>query len=137
MVMEETGTEGAINRATRILVVEDEGVVAMNLKMTLMSEGFDVLPIAMSADSALILTAQYHPDIVLMDIKIKGDKDGIDTAILITDHYHIPIIYTTAHFDDATVERAQATEHAAYLVKPFSDTELFQAINSAFKDGGL
>jgi CheY-like chemotaxis protein len=120
-----------MHEPARILVVEDEGVVAMNLKMTLMGKGYNVLPIAMSADTALTLTAQYHPQVVLMDIRIKGDKDGIDTAALITDHYHIPIIYTTAHFDDETVVRARATEHVAYLVKPYSDSELFESIDKA------
>ena len=71
-----------------------------------------------------------------MDIRIKGDKDGIDTATLITDHYHIPIIYTTAHFDDATVERAKATEPVAYLVKPYSENELLDAIGKALNGQG-
>ena len=137
MKLQGTGeTGGFINRTAKILVVEDEGVVAMNLKMTLMSEGFDVLPIAMTADTALTLTAQYHPDVVLMDIKIKGNRDGIDTATLITEHYNIPIIYTTAHFDEATVDRAKATEHVAYLVKPYSDHDLLSAIGSALEIAG-
>ena len=73
----------------------------------------------------------FSRNLVLMDIKIKGDKDGIDTATLLTEHYHIPIIYTTAHFDDATLERARATEHVAYLVKPYTDDELFSSIEKA------
>ena len=125
-----------MNEPAKILVVEDEGVVAMNLKMTLMGKGYNVLPIAMTANTALTLTAQYRPQVVLMDIRIKGDKDGIDTATLITDHYHIPIIYTTAHFDDETVQRARATEHVAYLVKPYSEQELFDAVDKALNGTG-
>ena len=125
-----------MDRPAKILVVEDEAVVAMTLKMTLMKKGYDVMPIAMSAETALTFTAQYHPHVVLMDIVIRGDKDGIDAASLITDHYHIPIIYTTAYFDDATVERAVATAHVAYLVKPYSDDELFDAIEKALNGKG-
>jgi DNA-binding NarL/FixJ family response regulator len=124
-----------MRKPASILVVEDEGVVAMNLKMILMGKGYNVLPIAISANTALTLAAQYHPQVVLMDIRIKGDKDGIDTARLISEHYHIPIIYTTAHFDPATVERAAETEHVAYLVKPYSESELFEAIDKALNGG--
>lgn len=122
-------------RKTRVLVVEDEGVVAMNVKMALLDGGYEVLPIAISAQTALTFTAQYRPDVVLMDIRIKGDKDGIDTATLITRHYHIPIIYTTAHYDEETVRRANETEHAGYLVKPYEDSELYALIEKTVNNG--
>ena len=122
-----------MNKPIKVLVVEDEGVVAMNVKMTLLDKGFEVLPIAISADSALTLTAQYHPDVVLMDIRIKGNKDGIDAAALISEHYRIPIIYTTAHQDDLTVQRANSTCHFGYLVKPYRDEDLFALIDKAVK----
>jgi DNA-binding response OmpR family regulator len=115
-------------RKIKVLVVEDEGVVAMNVKMALLDGGYEVLPIAISAGTALTFTAQYSPDVVLMDIRIKGDKDGIDTAALIYRHYNIPIIYTTAHYDEDTVMRAAETEHAGYLVKPYEESELFALI---------
>ena len=115
----------------KILVVEDEGVIAMNVKMALMRNGYEVLPIAMSAETALIMTAQYHPDLVLMDIRIRGDKDGIDTATLMSEHYNIPIIYTTAHYDEDTVQRAKKTEHAGYLIKPYREKNLIEMIESS------
>ena len=123
-------------RAIKVLVVEDEAVVAMSVKMTLMGHGYDVMPIAISADSALVLTAQFHPDVVLMDIKIKGDKDGIETAKLISSHYKIPIIYTTAFHDEDTVKRANATAPAGYLIKPYSNNELFMSIEKAYEGRG-
>lgn len=125
-----------MKRPARVLVVEDEAVVAMSVKMTLMGHGYEVLPIAISFDSALTLVAQYHPDVVLMDIRIKGDKDGIQAAALISMQYHTPIIYTTAYHDDETIRRAKQTAHAAYLVKPYSNRELFMSIDKAYEGRG-
>ncbi len=115
----------------RILVVEDEGIVAMNTKLSLIGMGFDVLPIAISGTSALKIASGHKPDIVLMDIRLRGKMDGIETVERLKEKVDIPVIYITAHTDEQTVERANNTNPSCLLQKPVDDKTLRKAINKA------
>jgi CheY-like chemotaxis protein len=118
---------------TRVLVVEDEGIVAMNTKLSLIGMGYEVLPIAISGKTALKLAREKRPDIVLMDIRLRGKMDGVDTAIEIQGIIDAPIIYITAHTDEQTVERANSTNPSAFLKKPVEDKVLGKAIRAALR----
>lgn len=109
---------------TRIVVVEDERIVALHLQQQLRKLGYEVAGTAASGDKALHQITQLRPDLVLMDINIEGDIDGVDTAARIPANLNIPVVYLTAHAEPSTLKRAQATRPYAYLLKPFSDREL-------------
>ncbi|MBL8399059.1 MAG: response regulator [Candidatus Accumulibacter sp.] len=96
-----------LNEKTRILIVEDEAIIAMDLSQRLEVFGYDVTGIAASGDQALRLCYDTRPDLVMMDIVIRGDKDGIETAALIRGRYDIPVVYLTAYSDLATLQRAR------------------------------
>ncbi len=109
---------------TNILIVEDERIVAMELESRLTSLGYTVCAQAVSGEEALNLTGAHIPDLILMDINIKGKIDGIKTTEEIKRHYEIPIIYLTAFNDPQTIDRAKATEPYGYIIKPFEEREL-------------
>jgi DNA-binding NarL/FixJ family response regulator len=115
----------------KVLIVEDERVVAKDLKLTLESMGYEVIGSAASRDEALAVCAQQVPDIVLMDIRIKGSVDGIDTAHELLERYGLHVIYLTAHADVASIDRAKQTRPHAYLLKPVKTGELQGAIEIA------
>jgi signal transduction histidine kinase len=110
--------------APRILVVEDESVVALDLWDQLTKLGYDVPDPVANGDHALRAIEDQRPDLILMDINIEGHLDGIATAARIPPSYRIPIIYLTARSEDAAVARAGATNAYGYLLKPFSEREL-------------
>lgn len=114
-----------------ILIVEDEGIVAMELQENLQNEGFDVVAIVDNGPEALDVIKDENVDLVLLDINIKGNWDGIETAINIKKHKNIPVIYLTAYADSETFNRAKATKPSAYLVKPFRLNDLHKAIELA------
>src|SRR5205085_12226005 len=103
------------------VVVEDERIVALNLKQRLTRLGYDVTALATSGEGALAAIAARPPDIVLMDIHIDGDMDGIDTAEAIPADLHIPVAYLTAYAEEATLDRARHTRPYGYLLTPFSE----------------
>jgi diguanylate cyclase (GGDEF)-like protein/PAS domain S-box-containing protein len=114
---------------TKIMVVEDESIVALNLQRRLIRLGYDVPCIAASHDQALRGVAQTNPHLVLMDINISGDIDGIDTAAKL----NVPVIYLTAYSEEKMLERAKATKPYGYLLKPFSERELHATIQMALQ----
>ncbi len=119
-------------RATRnILIVEDERVVARDLQRSLADLGYDVPATAATAEQALALATQHCPDLVLMDIRIKGDRDGIETAELLRGRFDVPIVYLTAYADDETLERAKKTQPLGYLLKPVKPNELRSTVEIA------
>jgi DNA-binding LytR/AlgR family response regulator len=121
----------------RILVVEDEMVIAMNLISILEGLGYDVLEPANSFEEAIDLLRTEHPDIALLDIQLDGDKDGIDLAKHIKLHHEIPFIFLTSNADLSTLTQAKETLPSSYLVKPFNQDDLFTSIEIAlynFKD---
>ena len=108
----------------KILIVEDEKIVALDLKRRLTKLGYQVTGMAASGDKALALVNQELPNIVLMDIHIQGDIDGVEVAATLQKIYSIPIIYLTAYSEEKTLSRAKTTKPYGYLLKPFSDREL-------------
>lgn len=109
---------------TRILVVEDEAIVATDLQRTLRRLGYDVPEPVSSAAEALAYAERQGVDLVLMDIHIKGGLDGIEAARLLRERFQIPVVYLTAYADDETLQRAKATVPSGYLVKPFAEDTL-------------
>jgi signal transduction histidine kinase len=112
----------------RIMLVEDERIVALHLQQQLSKFEYDVVANVASGEQALQKIEEERPDLVLMDIHIEGSIDGIDTAARIPASYHIPVIYLTAYSEKATLERARATKPYGYLLKPFSERELHATI---------
>ncbi len=122
-----------MNQPARILVVEDESIVAFNLQQRLSMLGYDVPAIAVSGQESIDLVAQTRPDLVLMDIHIQGDMDGIEVAAKLRETHAVPVIYLTAYSEDSTLERARKTQPYGYLLKPFSERELHATIQMAFE----
>jgi signal transduction histidine kinase len=114
-----------------ILVVEDERVVAHDLAESLRKMGYDVTGTAASSEECLRQAAENRPDLVLMDIRIEGDLDGIETAKRLRSRYGVPVIYLTAYADEATVARACESEPHGYILKPFRPGELRSMIEVA------
>ena len=119
------------NAPPTLLVVEDEAIVAMDLREQLLELGYLVCGIASNANRAIELARQHRPDLVLMDIVIKGDRDGVETAEVISRSLHIPVVFLSAYSDASTVERAAKTAPYGYLTKPFQTKELRAAIEVA------
>jgi signal transduction histidine kinase len=117
----------------RVLVVEDERVVALHLRQQLSRLGYEVPCMATKGPQALEAIELHKPDVVLMDIHIEGDMDGIDTASRIPSHLRIPVIYLTAYSEETTLERARSTRPYGYLLKPFSERELHATIQMAME----
>jgi len=121
---------------TRILVVEDESIVAKDIQNTLVKLGYEVPVTASSAASAYEKLEMIKPDLVFLDIKLKGEEDGIHIAEHIKEKYNIPVIFLTSYVDQATLDRAKVTEPYGYIVKPFNESDLKTTVEMAlFKFG--
>ena len=120
-----------MNDKVRIMIVEDESIVALDLSMRLQKEGYEVVGIAASSDDAIALFTDQKPDLVLMDINIKGAKDGIETAAALKKIQEVPLIFLTAFSQNEYVNRAKAVNPSAYLVKPFNNDSLHTSIQIA------
>lgn len=119
------------DKSANILVVEDEGIVALDIKMSLRRMGHHVIGTVDSGHDAIHMAVTQQPDLILMDIRLKGDIDGIEATQSIQQQFSIPIIYLTGQLDEITVKRAQTTKPAGYLSKPFTASELASLIQSA------
>lgn len=115
----------------KILIVEDEQLIAHSIERSLFKAGYSVPGMATSAQEAFEQIEQTMPDLVLMDIHIQGPSDGVETARTIRERYHLPVIYLTAHADADTLERAKITEPLGYLVKPVNHANLPSSIEMA------
>ncbi|WP_415715221.1 HD domain-containing phosphohydrolase [Maridesulfovibrio sp.] len=115
----------------QIMVVEDEAIVSLDIQGRLKSLGYQVAGVASSGDQAIQLSNEKLPDLILMDIMLEGEMDGIDTASMIKKTQDIPIIYLTAYADNDTLSRAKITEPFGYIIKPFEDRELSLTIEMA------
>jgi len=119
-----------------ILIVEDEGITAKDIKNSLEKEGYNVTDLVSTGEDAIRLSEEKKPDLVIMDIKLEGKLDGIDAAKIIESKFKIPIIYLTSYSDENTIERVQTTNPSAFLIKepfeflhkPFEENELYTAI---------
>src|SRR5574341_1670289 len=109
---------------TQILVVEDEAIVAEAIRRKLQKLGYSVPSTASRGEEAIKKVEENNPDIVLMDIVLQGEMDGIEAAEQIRARFNIPIVYLTAYSDIKTLERAKVTEPFGYIIKPFKEREL-------------
>jgi CheY-like chemotaxis protein len=116
--------------ATRayILIVEDERLVAKDLERRLTRMDYVVVAIAATGPDAIHQALEHRPDLVLMDIRLQGEMDGITAAAFIRTHLNIPVIYLSAYVDEMTLERAQDTAPAGFLRKPFNEYDLRQTL---------
>jgi len=110
--------------AMRILVVEDESIVAEDLRDSLMSLGYAVPSVEAIGENAIKKAGEIRPDLVLMDIVLHGKMDGIEAAKNIHDRFDIPVVYLTSYSDEQILERAKMTEPYCYIIKPFKEREL-------------
>jgi two-component system, cell cycle response regulator len=115
----------------RILLVEDEGIVAQDLQESLQRLGYRVAGVASEGVQAVSMARQLYPDLIVMDVGLRGDVDGIQAAQMIQESCHIPVIFLTGHRDTATLQRAVTTGPLGYIVKPFQEVELRCAIEVA------
>ncbi len=112
----------------KILIVEDEMIIAANISLQLSSLGYEICGILPRGEEALLHVKENIPDIVLLDIHLKGKLDGIETARLMQQDFNIPVIYLTANADDSHFNRAKATNPYAFISKPFKKIDLQRAI---------
>jgi len=116
-----------------ILLVEDDDIIAKVAEWRLKNLGYKVCGRAVTGAEVMEQVVKNKPDLVLMDINIKGDIDGIETAKMIKKGFNIPVIYVTSHSDGPTLERARDTKPDGFIVKPFDDNDLRVAIGLALK----
>ena len=115
----------------KILIVEDESLVAMDMVDILTRLGYDVLPSAIGFTDAIAILDNNKPDLALVDINLSGVQTGIDLAQLLSEKYKVPFIFITSHSDKETVNAATATQPSGYLVKPFDSEDLYTSIEMA------
>jgi len=127
------GTAPARTTRGRILIVEDEALIALDLERRLLRMGYEVVGIGDNRDEAVALFVEHQPEIILMDISIRGPVDGIETARAITQLGDVPIIFLTAYADDDTVRRAAEISPYGYLLKPFDERTLSATLSVAFE----
>jgi two-component system cell cycle sensor histidine kinase/response regulator CckA len=120
-----------LTRKIKILVAEDELIVAKNIENQLVKIGYEVVATADSGEEAVARAAQTKPDLVLMDIKLAGEMDGVEAARQIYERFHIPAVYLTAYADNETLHRAKLTDPYGYVIKPFEPKKLHTAIEIA------
>lgn len=116
---------------TNVLVVEDESIVAKDIQQSLTKLGYNVIGTAPTGEKALALVEEFRPDIVLMDIMLKGPMNGIEVAAEVKENFGIPVIFLTAYADEGTLTRAKVTEPYGYIIKPFKEIDLHTSIEMA------
>lgn len=113
---------------TRVLIVEDEGIIAQDIELSLKPLGYEVCGVTDSGPGAIQQCGELLPDVVLMDINLRGEMDGIEAARVIYQRHRIPIVFLTAYADEATLRRAETTEPFGYVLKPFEERELHASL---------
>lgn len=120
-----------VNEKVKILIAEDETIIAIDIKSILQKIGYSVAEIATSGEKVLESLSNEKPDLILMDISLAGKLDGIETAEIISQKYGLPVVYLTALTNNETLERARLTEPFGYLLKPFDERNLHSTIEMA------
>lgn len=116
---------------TNVLVVEDESIVSKDIQHSLKKLGYNVVGSSSTGEKAIELALELKPDVVLMDIMLKGKLTGIDASEEIRKTLNIPVIYLTAYADEATLEKAKVTEPHGYIIKPFKEIDIHTSIEMA------
>lgn len=119
---------------SKILIVEDEIIAGMALRTKLDDSGYEVCPIASTGDEAIRIADEEKPDLMLMDISIRGEMGGIEAAGVIRKRHNIPVIFVTGYPDQVTRNRARDVDPAAYLVKPLDYEELLATIDGVINE---
>lgn len=122
-----------VAQATKILIVEDEQIISWHIQEVLEKEGYEVIAVVGSGIEAIEVVSKIKPDLALMDIRLNGELDGIDTADFLYSTFNIPVVYLTAHCDRSTLARATQSAPFGYLLKPFQPPELHIAIQVALQ----
>jgi CheY-like chemotaxis protein len=118
----------AMNNAARVLIAEDERLVARGLERQLRRQGFSVVGLASTGPEAIQQALEHRPDMILMDIRLRGEMDGIEAAASVRKQLNTRIVYMSAYIDEATLARAQATQPDAFLNKPFSSSSFLEML---------
>ena len=121
----------------RLYIVEDQAVTALDLRLRLVGAGYTVVGTAADAQTAIEAIDRLRPDLVLMDIRLKGSTDGIQAAEEIWVRHRIPIVFVSAHSDIETIKRAESTHLAAFVLKPYDEQELLLAIELGLERRGV
>lgn len=119
----------------KILVVEDENIIALDIQFILESFGYKVCGIVSSGEESIESAFRTNPDLVLMDIKLRGKMDGVSAARHIQSRFNIPVIYLTAYGDENSLNRVDKTKPFGYIHKPFEEVELRSKIENVLNDG--
>ena len=115
----------------KLLIVEDERIIALDLRRRIEKFGYQVCAVVSTAEEAVSATEEHNPDIVLMDIMLSGDRDGTDAAVELRDRFGTPVVFLTAYADEQTLKRAKRAEPVGYVLKPFKERELYTTIEIA------
>ena len=118
-------------KRTSVLIVEDEIIIAKDLTLTLNKLGYNVIGHCITGEDAAKTAGEKQPDIILMDIMLKGDMTGINAAKIVRDKYNIPVIFITAYSDEDSISRANTSAPFGYIVKPFKANDLRATIETA------
>lgn len=124
------GSRRTLRDTLRLLIVEDETFVALDVEQTLQGAGYEVVGLASSADEAIQQAAALRPDMILMDIRLLGQRDGVDAAVEIYERFGIRCLFASAHADAETRSRAAAAQPLGFLSKPFTRKALVDAVAS-------
>lgn len=116
---------------TNVLVVEDESIVSKDIQHSLKKLGYNVVGAAATGEQAVKLAVETQPDIILMDIMLKGEMNGIEAATQIRTETNIPVIFLTAYADESTLNKAKVTQPYGYIIKPFKEIDIHTSIEMA------
>lgn len=116
-----------------IMVVEDEGVVSIDIRNMLKKAGYNIAAVAFQGEEAVTKAEQSSPDLILMDIGLKGEIDGIEAAKRIRDRLHIPVVFLTGFADEVTKAKAQEVNPSGFIIKPINEEELNQTLEDILK----
>lgn len=121
----------------KILIVEDELIIAKDIEVTLLNLGYLVSGIVTSGEDSVSHVETYKPDIVIMDIMLQGEIDGIEAAEKIHNQFSTPVIFLTAYSNEKTLDRAKTAKPYGYILKPFQETDLYTSIEIAIYKHGI
>ncbi len=115
------------------MVVEDEGIVSIDIRNMLQKAGYSVAAVAFHGEEAVTKAEQSSPDLILMDIGLRGEIDGIEAAKRIRDRFKIPVVFLTGFADDVTVAKAKEVDPSGFIIKPINEEELNQILEDILK----